>query len=145
VSEPARNLDPVARTRRVRSPATSTTAQPPARSARAAAARPPHSSPPQRVRARRGSPVAFWILASLVAAAMILAIASLSALFVQASFQIDHLQSQVQTLTQQHEVLREQVAADSSPQRVMRWAQERGLLMPDRVVIVHLQPDGSGG
>jgi cell division protein FtsL len=76
---------------------------------------------------------------------MILALASLSALFVQASFQIDDLQGQVQTLAQQHEVLREQVAADSSPQRVMRWARERGMQMPDRVVIVHLQPDGTNG
>jgi cell division protein FtsL len=115
------------------------------RTARTAAARPPHPSPPQRDRARRGSPVAFWILAALVAAGLILAIASLSALFVQASFQIDDLQRQVQSLGQQHEVLREEVAAASSPQRVMRWARARGMQMPERVVIVHLQPDGSGG
>ena len=25
------------------------------------------------------------------------------------------------------------------------WSLERGLQMPDRVAIVHLQPDGSGG
>jgi cell division protein FtsL len=50
----------------------------------------------------------------------------------------------VSTLEQQHETLREQVAADSSPQRVMQWARARGMRMPDRVVIVHLPTSESG-
>jgi cell division protein FtsL len=114
------------------------TTEPSVRPTRTAAARPPHPSPPLRERARRGSPFAFWILVAFVGAAMVLGIASLSALLVQASFQIDDLRSSVASLEQQHEVLREQVAADSSPQRVMQWARERGMQMPERVVIVHL-------
>jgi cell division protein FtsL len=75
---------------------------------------------------------------------MILGIASLSALLVQASFQLDDLRSRVASLQQEHEVLREEVAADSSPQRVMQWAKARGMQMPGRVVIVHL-PAAEGG
>jgi cell division protein FtsL len=87
----------------------------------------------------------FWILVAVVGAAMILGIASLSALFVQASFQIDDLRTDVAALQQQQETLREAVAADSSPQRVMGWARERGMVMPDRVEIVHLPGDGAAG
>lgn len=112
---------------------------------RTAAARPPHPSPPQRQRARRGSPFAYWILVAVIGATMVLGIASLSALFVQASFQIDDLRTDVAALQQQQETLREAVAADSSPQRVMRWARERGMVMPDRVEIVHLPGHGAAG
>ena len=42
------------------------------------------------------------------------------------------------------EVLREQVAAASSPQRVMEWARQRGMQMPEHVVILHL-PAADGG
>jgi len=76
---------------------------------------------------------------------MILGIASLSALLVQASFQLDDLRGSVASLEQQHEVLREQVAADSSPQRVMQWARERGMQMPDRVVLVRLPSSEGAG
>jgi cell division protein FtsL len=81
----------------------------------------------------------------VVAAALILGIASLSALLVQASFELDDLRGSVASLQQQHEVLRERVAADSSPQRVMQWARERGMQMPERVVIVHVPAsEGTG-
>jgi cell division protein FtsL len=136
MSAPARTLRQPAAAPRPRT----TTSVP----SRTAAARPPHPSPSQRHRARRGSPFAFWVLVAVVCAAMILGIASLSALFVQASFQIEDLRSAVSTLEQQHETLREQVAADSSPQRVMQWARARGMRMPDRVVIVHLPTSESG-
>jgi cell division protein FtsL len=137
MSAPARSLQP-ARTR-------SRLTDPPARPERAAAARPPHPSPSQRERARRGSLFAFWILVAVIGAMLILAIASLSALLVQASFQIDDLRANVASLEQQHEVLREQAAADSSPQRVMQWARERGMQMPDRVVIVRLPASEGAG
>jgi cell division protein FtsL len=89
--------------------------------------------------------LAFWILVAIVCAAMILGIASLYALLVQASFQLDDLRSSVASLQQQHEVLREEVAADSSPQRVMQWARARGMQMPDRVVIVHIPASEGAG
>jgi len=117
----------------------------PVRTTRTTAARPPRTSPPHRDRARRGSPFAFWILVAVVAAALILGIASLSALLVQASFQLDDLRSTLASLEQQHEVLREQVAADSSPQRVMQWARQRGMQMPERVVLVHLPASEDAG
>jgi cell division protein FtsL len=75
---------------------------------------------------------------AVVAGVLIIGIASLSALLVQTSFQGDDLRTRLTSLQQQHEVLREQVAADSSPQRIMEWARVRGMQMPERVVILHL-------
>jgi cell division protein FtsL len=115
------------------------------RPSRTPAARPPRPSPPQRHRrARRGSPFAFWILVAVVAGVLILGIASLSALLVQSSFQGDDLRTQLSSLQRQHEVLREQVAAESSPQRIMEWARVRGMQMPERVVILHLPAADEG-
>lgn len=109
------------------------------RPSRTPAARPPRATPPRpHRRARRGSPFAFWILVAVVAGILIIGIASLSALLVQSSFQGDDLRTQLTSLEQQHEVLREQVAAESSPQRIMEWARVRGMQMPERVVILHL-------
>ena len=62
----------------------------------------------------------------------------------QTSFQGDDLRSQLGDLQQQHEVLREQVAAASSPQRIMEWARERGMRMPEHVVILHLPATDRG-
>ena len=118
---------------------------PRARPSRTPAVRPPRPSPPQRHRrARRGSPLAFWILVAVVAGVLIIGIASLSALLVQSSFQGDDLRTQLSSLQREHEVLREQVAAESSPQRIMEWARVRGMQMPERVVILHLPAHDEG-
>ena len=117
----------------------------PVRPSRTAAARPPRITPPHpHRRARRGSPFAFWVLVAVVAAILVIGIASLSALFVQSSFSVDDLQNSLGTLQQQHDVLREEVAQASSPQRVMEWARARGMRTPDHVVILPL-PSGPGG
>lgn len=121
------------------------TPAPRVRPSRTAAARPSRHTPPHpHGGARRGSPVAFWILVALLAAVLIIGIASLSALFVQSSFSVDDLQNSLSTLQQQHDVLREDVAQASSPQRVMEWARTRGMRTPDQVVILPL-PSGRGG
>lgn len=134
----ARPLEPSA----TPSPSSPDVARPP----RAPAARPPGLTPPQADRrARRGSPLAFWILVALVATAMILGIASMSALLVQTSFTVDSLRESQETLARQHEVLEEQVAEASSPQRIMEWAKVRGMQMPDRVVILHLPAANEDG
>jgi cell division protein FtsL len=115
------------------------------RPSRTAAARPPRHTPPHpHGGARRGSPVAFWILVAALAAVLIIGIASLSALFVQSSFSVDDLQTSLGTLQQQQDVLRDEVAQASSPQRVMEWARARGMRTPDHVVILPL-PSGPGG
>jgi len=109
------------------------------RPSRAPAARPPRPTPshPHR-RARRGSPIAFWIMVAILAATSIIGIASLSAMLVQVSFEVDDLRTDLGVLQQDHEVLRERVAAQSSPQRVMEWAKQRGMRMPEDVVILPL-------
>jgi cell division protein FtsL len=120
----------------------------PVRPSRTAAARPPRTTPPHPDRrARRGSPFAFWVLVAVVTAVLVIGIASLSALFVQSSFSVDELRTDLGALEQQHESLREQVAAASSPHRVMAWARQRGMQTPVDVVILPLPPDavGDGG
>jgi len=128
----------------VSTPARSVAREPSARpSTRRPAARPPISpSPYPRGRARRGTP-AFWVLTAILITALVVGIVSLSALAVQASFRSDDLREQLGGLTQQQQVLREQVAAASAPSRVMRWAREEGMVMPDRVVILRV-PSSAG-
>jgi cell division protein FtsL len=128
VSAPARSLAPAA----APSPTTPTSA-----------ARPPISpSPYPRGRARRGTP-AFWVLTAAITTGLLVGIVSLSALAVQASFRSDDLRARLGVLVQQQQVLREEVAAASAPSRVMRWARDEGMVMPERVVILRV-PDGSG-
>jgi outer membrane murein-binding lipoprotein Lpp len=122
------------------------TPAPHVRPSRTTAARPPRHTPPHpHGGARRGSPVAFWIMVAVLAAVLIIGIASLSALFVQSSFAVDDLQSSFGTLQQQHDVLREEVAQASSPQRVMEWARARGMRTPDDVVILPLPAEPATG
>jgi hypothetical protein len=134
VSVPAPKLDPIGPFQSI-DPIETPAPSP----APASAARPPRVTLPHASRrARRGSPLAFWILVGLVASALILGIASMSALLVQLSFQVDDLRGEQATLAQQHEVLDEQVAEASSPERIMEWAAIRGMQMPERVVILRL-------
>ena len=133
MSEPARVLEQVAPAA-PRVPPTHTPA-----------ARPPRATPPHADRrARRGSPVAFWILVAFVAAVSIIGIAALSALLVQSSFTVDTLRSDLGTLQQDHDQLREEVAAASSPHRVMQWARQRGMQTPEHVVILPLPAEQGG-
>jgi cell division protein FtsL len=83
-------------------------------------------------------------LLAVLAAVLVIGIASLSALFVQSSFSVDDLQTSVGALQQQNADLREEVAQASSPERVMEWARARGMRMPDHVVTLPL-PSGPGG
>jgi cell division protein FtsL len=84
-------------------------------------------------------------MVAVLAAVLIIGIASLSALFVQSSFSVDNLQTSLGTLQQQNTDLREQVAQASSPQRVMEWARARGMRMPDQVITLPLPPGPGGG
>jgi len=78
------------------------------------------------------------VLTAAVITALVVGIVSLSALAVQASFRSDDLTARLGVLTQQQQVLREQVAAASAPSRVMRWARGEGMVMPERVVILRI-------
>jgi hypothetical protein len=129
MSAPARSLAPGTR---------------PSPRTRTPAARPPISpSPDPRRRARRGTP-AVWVLTAIIVTGLVVGIVSLSALAVQASFQSDDLQGRLGELTQQQQVLREQVAAASAPSRVVRWARGEGMVMPERVVILRVPASAPG-
>jgi hypothetical protein len=70
--------------------------------------------------------------------ALVVGIVSLSALAVQASFRSDDLTERLGSLMQEQQVLRERVAAASAPSRVMSWARDEGMVMPDQVVILRI-------
>jgi cell division protein FtsL len=75
---------------------------------------------------------------------LVVGIVSLSALAVQASFGSDDLQQRLGALTQQQQVLREEVASASAPSRIMRWARSEGMVMPERVVILRTPASDPG-
>ncbi|HEX9300162.1 MAG TPA: hypothetical protein VF968_08535 [Actinomycetota bacterium] len=83
-------------------------------------------------------------MTAVIVTTMVIGIVSLSALAVQASFRSDDLRQQLVSLTQQQQSLREDVAAASAPSRVMRWARNEGMVMPERVVILRVPSDPSG-
>ena len=147
MSQPARQIAASTRPSRAAAPArrpVPSTER--ARPTRTPAARPRTSTPPHpHRRARRGPSPAFWILTAVVVTAMVVAIVSLSALVVQASFQVDALQSQIAQLTDQPRVLHEQVAAESSPARIQEWARKEGLVMPGDVVVLRVPATGGSG
>jgi cell division protein FtsL len=149
VSQPARQVRTAARAPQVRAAAPARRPVPSterARPTRTPAARPRTSTPPHpHRRARRGPSPAFWIFSAVVVSAMVVAIVSLSALVVQASFRVDSLTSQIAQLTDQQRVLHEQVAAESSPARIQAWAHQQGMVMPSDVVVLRVPAaQGSG-
>ena len=120
--------------------------QPPARPSRAPAARPPVTTPPSPSRrARRGSPHAFWFFAAVIVTAMVVAVVSVSALLVRASFRMDSLESRIAELKVAQEDLIRQEAEISSPSRVSEWAHAHGFVMPDGVVILSVSSRAKDG
>ncbi len=111
------------------------------------AARPRTPSPPQPLRrARRGFHPAFWIFAAVVVTGMVVALVSLSALVVQTGFDIDRAEDRIAQLTDGRELLRKDVATLSAPGRIASWARDRGLVMPEDVIVLQVpgtDPAGS--
>ncbi len=107
------------------------------------AARPLPASPPSlRRRARRGS-APFWVVTALVVGSMVVAIVSVSAMFVQASFAADATRARIAELTTERAMWAREVAELSAPGRVAAWARERGMEEAERVVILRV-PGSSG-
>jgi len=140
VEQPARRPAPAPQRRGV--PTTPARAHPP----RTPAARPHHPTPPQlRRRARRGPPLRFWVFTAVAVTGMVVGLVSLSAMLVQTSFRVGTLQQQIVTLTDAHEVLAQQVAELSSPPRVQAWARRKGMVVPERVVVLRVPPTPGAG
>jgi len=116
---------------------------------RTPAARPQPASPPQhRRRARRGPTSAFWIFSAVLVTAMVVGVASISALLVRSSFEVDRLGRSIAGLEREHEELTRTVAEVSSPSRVQAWAHRHGMVMPAEVVVLTVPgtgPQEAGG
>jgi cell division protein FtsL len=80
----------------------------------------------------------FLVFAALIVTALVGGAASLSAMLVQASFRVDELEATVGELTDHGEVLVTEIAELSSPSRIARWAEDRGMVMPDDVVALRV-------
>ncbi len=80
----------------------------------------------------------------MVVTAIVAAAGSLSAMIVQASFRVEALEAGIVELVDRGEVLTIEIAELSSPSRVARWAEDRGMVMPDDVVTLTI-PRGDAG
>jgi len=134
VSVPARRLERGAPT----TDAPTSASRRPAAPARATAARPRTSSPPQvRRRARRGLHPTFLAFASIVTVALVVGVVALNALLAQTAFAVHGMQSRISNLQEQRDVLATAAAELSSPSRIAKWASRYHMVLPATVVILH--------
>jgi cell division protein FtsL len=79
------------------------------------------------------------VITALVAAAV-----SLSAMLVQASFRVAELETRVAELADRGALLTIEAAELSSPSRIARWADGRGMVTPDEVVALTIPAESRG-
>jgi cell division protein FtsL len=84
------------------------------------------------------------VFSAVVVTAVVSAAVSLSAMIVQASFRVGELEAQIVELAGREEVLAIDVAELSSPSRVARWADDRGMVMPTEVVTLTIRRGEAG-
>jgi cell division protein FtsL len=84
------------------------------------------------------------VFSAVVVTAVVSAAVSLSAMIVQASFRVGELEAQIVELADREEVLAIDVAELSSPSRVARWADDRGMVMPTEVVTLTIRRGEAG-
>ena len=100
--------------------------------------------PPRRVRrSRRRTPFALFSLA--VVTLLVMVLASAQAMVAQQAFQVADLTRTVERLEEGHGELRLEVAEMTSPQRLVRAARRFGLVLPDRVELLEIDPARPGG
>jgi cell division protein FtsL len=94
-------------------------------------------------RPRRRTPFALFSLAVITVLVVILA--SAQAMVAQEAFRVADLTRSVETLEEGHGQLRLRVAELTSPGRLVRAARRHGLVLPDRVEILQIDPARPGG
>jgi cell division protein FtsL len=107
------------------------------------ALRPVRPQPRPVRRTRRRTPFALFSLAVITVLVVILA--SAQAMVAQEAFRVADLTRSLETLEEGHGQLRLKVAELSSPQRLVRAARRHGLVLPDRVEILQIDPARPGG
>jgi hypothetical protein len=84
-----------------------------------------------------------------VVTVLVMILASAQAMVAQEAFRVADLTRSVERLEEGHGQLRLKVAEMTSPQRLVRAARRSGLVLPDRVEILQIDParpgDGTGG
>ncbi|MGH2682662.1 MAG: hypothetical protein ACRDIX_05460 [Actinomycetota bacterium] len=105
--------------------------------------RPVRQPPRPARRARRGTPFALFALA--VVTVLMVLLASGQAMVAQEAFRVADLTRSVERLEEGHGQLRLKVAELTSPQRLVRAARRFGLVLPDRVEILQIDPVRPGG
>jgi cell division protein FtsL len=96
-------------------------------------ARPRPAAPPRRT----GHPV-FLVFSALVVVALVVGVVALNAMVAQVAFAVHAEQTTEADLAEQHDLLTDQVAGASSPNRIARWAADQGMVVPDGVVVLRV-------
>jgi len=94
-------------------------------------------------RARRRTPFALFSLTLVTLLVMLLA--SAQAIVAQQAFRVADLTRSIERLEEGHGQLRLKVAEMTSPQRLVRAARRFGLVLPDRVELLEIDPVRPGG
>jgi cell division protein FtsL len=98
--------------------------------------------PRTAVRSRRPGHPVFLVFAALVVVSLVVGVVALNAMVAQVAFAVHTQQSTETDLAEQHEILTDQVAGASSPNRIARWASDQGMVVPDRVVVLRVPGAG---
>jgi cell division protein FtsL len=97
---------------------------------------------------RRGLHHTFLVFASVVVILLVVGVVALNALFAQTAFAVHSMQTHVDALDEQNDVLATDAAQLSSPSRIATWAERYQMVLPDNVVILRVAHFGrtrSGG
>ncbi|HYZ10500.1 MAG TPA: hypothetical protein VE962_01245 [Actinomycetota bacterium] len=103
---------------------------------------PPRPRRAPRARRRR-TPFALFALS--VVTLLVMLLASAQAIVAQQAFRVAELTRSIERLEEGHGQLRLEVAEKSSPQRLVRAARRFGLVLPDRVELLEIDPARPGG
>jgi hypothetical protein len=76
---------------------------------------------------------------------LVMLLASAQAIVAQQAFRVAELTRSIERLEEGHGQLRLEVAEKSSPQRLVRAARRFGLVLPDRVELLEIDPARPGG
>jgi cell division protein FtsL len=94
-------------------------------------------------RARRRTPFALFSLT--VVTVLVMLLASAQAIVAQQAFRVADLTRSIERLEEGHGQLRLKLAEMTSPQRLVRAARRFGLVLPDRVELLEIDPARPGG
>ena len=78
----------------------------------------------------------FLLFASILVAALVLALTSAQALLGQGAFRLSELQERIERLDSEHDILRLRAARVMSPERIAQAAKRAGLVVPGQIEVL---------